>query len=71
MCVFFSSGFILMIQLFAAGGTKILVGLLAMIVTVCFAILALADGFMLMKVRQRSSFLRAPKDFLRFFDISI
>jgi hypothetical protein len=53
VCVFFSSGFILMIKLFAAGGSKIGVGLIVMIVTFSFAILALIDGLILIKVRQK------------------
>ena len=52
VCVLFSSsGLILMIQLFAAGGSKILVGLLVMIVTFCFALIALSGGLLLIKVR--------------------
>jgi hypothetical protein len=49
----FSSGFILMIKLFAAGGSKIGVGLLVMIVTFSFAMIALAGGLLLIKVRQK------------------
>ena len=50
MCVPFSSGFILMIKLFAAGGRKIAVGLIVMIVTCSFAMIALADSLLMMKV---------------------
>jgi len=49
----FSSGLILMIKLFAEGGSKIAVGLLVMIVTFSFAILALADSLLMMKVRHK------------------
>lgn len=49
-CVFVSSGFILMIQLFAAGGKKILVGLLVMLVTCSFAMIALVGSLLLIKV---------------------
>jgi len=42
-----------MIKLFSAGGSKIAVGIIAMIVTLSFAIIALADGLLLIKVRQR------------------
>jgi len=42
-----------MIKLFAAGGSKIGVGLIVMIVTFSFAILALIDGLILIKVRQK------------------
>ncbi len=57
--MFFSSGFMLMIKLFAAGGSKIGVGLLVMIVTLSFAIIAFADGLLLMKVRHKNSFVYA------------
>ncbi len=55
MCIwlFFSSGFFLMIKVFASGGRKILVGFIMMIVTICFAILAIVDGLILIKVRRR------------------
>jgi hypothetical protein len=53
LCVYFSSGFILMIKLFTSGGSKIIVGLIVMIVTFCFAILALVDGLLLIKVRHK------------------
>jgi hypothetical protein len=51
MCVFFS-GFILMIKLFSAGGSKIIVGIIVMIVTLSFAIIAIVDGLLLVKVRE-------------------
>lgn len=56
MCVYdfviiFFSGFILMIKLFSAGGSKIAIGIIVMIVTLSFAIIALADGLLLIKVR--------------------
>ncbi len=51
--MYFSSGFILMIKLFASGGSKIIVGLIVMIVIFCFAILALVDGLLLIKVRHK------------------
>jgi len=44
-----------MIQLFAAGGSKIGVGFIVMIVTFSFAILALADGLLLIKVRDKKT----------------
>ncbi|CAF4582005.1 unnamed protein product [Rotaria sp. Silwood2] len=44
------SGFKLMIKLFAAGGSKIVAGFIAMIVTLSFALIAAADGLLLMKV---------------------
>ncbi len=59
LSVYFSSGFILMIQLFAAGGSKIGVGFIVMIVTFSFAILALADGLLLIKVRDKNPFVYA------------
>jgi hypothetical protein len=40
-----------MVKLFADGGRKIAVGLIVMIVTFSFAVIALADGLLLMKVR--------------------
>ncbi|CAF3587622.1 unnamed protein product [Rotaria socialis] len=43
------SGFTLMIKLFTSGGSKIVVGLIVMIVTACFAMLALADGLLMIK----------------------
>ncbi|CAF0726038.1 unnamed protein product [Adineta ricciae] len=46
------SGLILMIQLFTDGGSKILVGLLVMIVTVCFALIALAGSLLLIRVHR-------------------
>lgn len=49
--IYFSSGFILMIKLFAAGGSKIFVGLICMIVTICFALLAVADSLLMIQVR--------------------
>ncbi len=52
MCVFFS-GFILMIKLFSAGGSKIIVGIIVMIVTLSFAIIAIVDGLLLVKVREK------------------
>ncbi|CAF3540956.1 unnamed protein product [Rotaria socialis] len=42
-------GFTLMIKLFTSGGSKIVVGLIVMIVTACFAMLALADGLLMIK----------------------
>ncbi|CAF0957427.1 unnamed protein product [Adineta ricciae] len=45
-------GLILMIQLFTDGGSKILVGLLVMIVTVCFALIALAGSLLLIRVHR-------------------
>lgn len=45
-------GFIVMVKLFTGSGSKIIVGLLSMIVTLGFAILTLADGLMLMKVHR-------------------
>jgi len=59
LSVYFSSGFILMIQLFAADGSKIGVGFIVMIVTFSFAILALADGLLLIKVRNKKRFVCA------------
>lgn len=50
VCIFFS-GFKLMITLFTAGGSKIIVGIIVMIVTLSFAILAIVDGLLLVKVR--------------------
>ncbi|CAF3715254.1 unnamed protein product [Rotaria sordida] len=44
------SGFILMIKLFTAGGSKIAVGLIVMIVTFSFALVAAAGGLLLIKV---------------------
>ncbi|CAF4625468.1 unnamed protein product [Rotaria sp. Silwood1] len=44
------SGFILMIELFAAGGSKVAVGLIVMIVTFSFALIAVAGGLLLIKV---------------------
>lgn len=41
-----------MVKLFSSGGSKIIVGLLSMVVTLGFAVLALADGLMLMKVQK-------------------
>ena len=41
-----------MAKLFAGGGKKIIVGLLALIVTLCFGFIALADGLLLIKVRK-------------------
>jgi hypothetical protein len=52
MRVFVFSGFILMVKLLSAGGKKIAVGIIAMIVTFSFAIIALADGLLLVKVRE-------------------
>jgi hypothetical protein len=51
LCVYFFSGFILMVKLFSAGGRKIAVGIIALIVTLSFALIAVADGLLLMKVR--------------------
>jgi hypothetical protein len=51
MCVCAFSGFILMIKLFSAGGSKIGVGIIVMIVTFSFAVIALADFLLLIKVR--------------------
>ncbi|CAM4771442.1 unnamed protein product [Rotaria magnacalcarata] len=45
-------GFTLMIKLFTSGGSKIVVGLIVMIVTACFAMLALADGLLMIKVHR-------------------
>ncbi|CAF0787444.1 unnamed protein product [Adineta steineri] len=45
-------GFILMFKLFAAGGSKIGVGLLVMIVTFSFAVIALAGGLLLIQVHR-------------------
>jgi hypothetical protein len=53
VCVFAFSGFILMIKLFSAGGKKIGVGIIALIVTLGFAIIAVADGLLLVKVREK------------------
>ncbi|CAF2861196.1 unnamed protein product [Rotaria sp. Silwood2] len=47
---YFGNGFKLMIKLFAAGGSKIVAGFIAMIVTLSFALIAAADGLLLMKV---------------------
>jgi hypothetical protein len=41
-----------MIKVFASGGRKIIVGFIMMIVTFSFAILAIADSLILIKVRQ-------------------
>ncbi|CAF4545803.1 unnamed protein product [Rotaria sp. Silwood1] len=46
----FGCGFILMIELFAAGGSKVAVGLIVMIVTFSFALIAVAGGLLLIKV---------------------
>ncbi|CAF1284869.1 unnamed protein product [Rotaria sordida] len=46
----FGCGFILMIKLFTAGGSKIAVGLIVMIVTFSFALVAAAGGLLLIKV---------------------
>ncbi|UJR33674.1 hypothetical protein I4U23_021105 [Adineta vaga] len=46
-------GFILMIQLFAAGGSKIGVALLVMIVTFSFAMIGLAGSLLLIQVRYK------------------
>ena len=46
------SGLFIMGKLFAAGGKKIIVGLLALIVTLAFGLIALADGLLLVKVRK-------------------
>ncbi len=51
----FSSGFILMIKLFAAGGKKIGVGLLVMIVTFSFAMIALTGGLLMIKVSHKKN----------------
>jgi hypothetical protein len=51
MCVYCFSGFILMVKLFSAGGRNIAVGVIALIVTLSFAIIAVADGLLLIKVR--------------------
>ena len=49
--MYFFSGFIIMVKLFSDGGRKIAVGVIALIVTLSFAIIAAADGLLLMKVR--------------------
>ena len=49
--VYPSSGFILMVKLFSGGGSKIIVALIVMVVTVSFGFIALADGLLLVKVR--------------------
>jgi hypothetical protein len=61
-----------MIKLFAAGGSKIGVGLLVMIVTFSFAIIAIADGLLLMKVRHKNSFLYAliSFEYIFYFNMS-
>ncbi|CAF0905126.1 unnamed protein product [Rotaria sordida] len=48
----FGCGFILMIKLFTAGGSKIAVGLIVMIVTFSFALVAAAGGLLLIKVHR-------------------
>lgn len=53
-----------MIKLFSAGGSKIAVGIIVMIVTLSFAIIALADGLLLIKVRLSKSHCSIS---LRFF----
>jgi len=45
-------GFILMIELFSAGGRKVAVGIIVMIVTFSFATIALIDGLLLIKVHR-------------------
>ncbi|CAF1231783.1 unnamed protein product [Rotaria sordida] len=45
-------GFILMIRLFSAGGSKIAVGIIVMIVTLTFAIIALANVLLLFKIHR-------------------
>ncbi|UJR13595.1 hypothetical protein I4U23_000608 [Adineta vaga] len=45
-------GFILMVKLFSSGGSKIIVGIIVMIVTLSFAIIAVADGLLLIKVHR-------------------
>jgi len=42
-----------MIKLFSAGGSKIIVGIIVMIVTLSFAIIAIVDGLLLVKVREK------------------
>ncbi|CAF1484862.1 unnamed protein product [Adineta ricciae] len=45
-------GFILMVHLFSLGGSKIIVGIIVMIVTLSFGIVAAADGLLLIKVHR-------------------
>ncbi|CAF0908411.1 unnamed protein product [Rotaria sordida] len=45
-------GFILMIRLFSAGGSKIAVGIIVMIVTLTFSIIALANVLLLFKIHR-------------------
>lgn len=45
------SGWILMVHLFSAGGKKIGVAIIVMIVTLGFAVVVFAGGLLLMKVR--------------------
>ena len=40
-----------MVKLFSGGGSKVIVGLIVMVVTVSFGFIALADGLLLVKVR--------------------
>ncbi len=54
--IFVFSGFILMIRLFSTGGRHIAVGIIVMIVTLSFAIIALADCLLLIKVKEEKKF---------------
>lgn len=56
-----------MAKLFAGGGKKIIVGLLAMIVTVSFGFITLADGLLLIKVRKNNC-EGDHRSFVRFID---
>lgn len=46
------SGLFVMAHLFANGGKSIIVGILALIVTLSFGLVALGDGLLLVKVRK-------------------
>lgn len=58
MCDLNFSGLFVMAKLFSGGGKKIIVGLLALVVTLSFGLIALADGLLLMKVRTNIELLR-------------
>jgi hypothetical protein len=60
-----------MIQLFAAGGSKIGVGFIVMIVTFSFAILALADGLLLIKVRNKKKMICISSDIFKIIFYSL